>query len=83
LVEFAVDASENANVKIAGEFNGWSPEPLVCSKSNGKRRWCKSFSLKPGVYEYKYVINGKWLPDAQNKRTVDDKRGGRNSVIQV
>ena len=82
-VEFAVDAPEEADVKIAGNFNGWSPEALTCSKSNGKRRWCTSFSLKPGVYEYKYVINGKWMPDAGNKCGVDDRRGGKNSVIHI
>ena len=82
-VEFAVDAPEEADVKIAGNFNGWSPEALACSKSNGRRRWCKSFSLKPGVYEYKYVVNGNWMPDAGNKRVVDDRRGGKNSVIHV
>ena len=83
LVEFAVDAPEKADVKIAGDFNGWSPEALQCTKSNGKQRWCKSFALRPGVHEYKYEINGKWMPDAGNKYTVDDKYGGRNSVIDV
>jgi chromosome partitioning protein len=83
MVEFAVDAPERADVKIAGDFNGWSPEALKCTESNGKQRWYKSFSLRPGVHEYKYVINGKWMPDAGNKHTVDDKYGGKNSVINV
>lgn len=83
LVEFVVDAPEEADVQIAGDFNGWSPGALTCSKSNGKKQWCRSFLLKPGVYEYKYVINGKWMPDAQNTSAVDDHFGGKNSVIQV
>jgi 1,4-alpha-glucan branching enzyme len=78
-----VRAPEEAEVRIAGDFNGWRPEALDQSKLNTKQGWCKSFSLKPGAYEYKYLINGEWILDAGNKNTVDDKFGGENSVVYV
>lgn len=83
LVEFVVEAPAEADVKIAGDFNGWSPKELIRLRTDGRQRWCKSLRLKPGVYRYKYVINGTWVPDARNECSVDDNFGGQNSVIQV
>jgi len=66
------------DVFIAGEFNDWAPIPL--NKRNGS--WEKSLNLKPGKYDYKYIINGNWVLDPGND-IVNEKNGILNSVLEV
>ncbi len=82
-VLFSMDAPENAEVCIAGDFNNWVPEPLNLINSGGKVMWCKTIPLKPGSYAYKYVVNDKWIADPKNENFVDDLCGGRNSIINI
>jgi len=82
-VVFSLEAPAEAMVQIAGDFNNWVPESLYRRSLQGKSIWLKAFSLKPGAYAYKYVLNGNWISDPANADTVDDHRGGENSLIQV
>ena len=82
-VVFSLEAPMDANVQIAGDFNNWVPESLQWRNLHGKSTWHKAIALEPGIYTYKYVINGNWLSDPTNGNTVDDHCGGKNSVIQV
>jgi len=70
-------------VYLAGEFNNWSPTKDVMKKDeNGW--WVINYSLKPGVYQYKFVIDGNiWHEDPDNPEKVDDNYGGFNSIITV
>ncbi|UCD88419.1 MAG: glycogen-binding domain-containing protein [Desulfobacterales bacterium] len=45
--------------------------------------WRRNMQLKPGTYQYKYLLGGHWVHDPQNDKTVDDFFGGVNSVIEV
>jgi 1,4-alpha-glucan branching enzyme len=49
-------------VAIAGTFNDWRPDltPMV---SVGNGRWVKELALRPGVYEYQWVVDGEWIPE--------------------
>jgi chromosome partitioning protein len=82
-VVFCFDAPEDATVQIAGDFNNWVPESLDRTNLQGEPIWRKAISLKPGAYEYKFVLNGNWLADPANDDTVNDQRGGENSLIHV
>jgi chromosome partitioning protein len=82
-VVFTLEAPDDAKVQIAGDFTSWNPETLDSWTSNGKQLWRKVFFIKPGSYEYKYLINGRWLRDPCNTRTVSDNFGGTNSMIEV
>ena len=82
-VVFRLEAPADATVEIAGDFNNWIPESLSRKKLRGKSVWHKAISLKPGAYEYKYVINGNWISDPTNDNMVDDHQGGKNSLIQI
>jgi len=82
-VVFSLEAPADATVQIAGDFNNWVPESLYRSNLHGKSLWHKAITLKPGAYAYKYVLNGNWISDPTNDDTVDDRRGGKNSLIQV
>ena len=69
-------------VCVAGSFNDWKPEttPLV-PKDNG--RWVGDLAIKPGRYEYLFVVDGQWVPDPNAKETVKNPFGGLNSILGV
>ena|ERR1017187_3901793 len=69
-------------VSIAGTFNDWRPDvtPMV---SLGKGCWFKELALEPGVYEYRLVVDGEWMPDPRAKDTVPNPFGGNNSMLTV
>lgn len=71
-------------VYIVGDFNNWSPtaDPMV--DENGDGQWTLYYNLPPGVYEYKFVVNGtEWTSDPSNPETVEDGFSGENSVVRV
>jgi len=49
----------------------------------GGGRWLKELVLAPGVYEYRFVVDGEWMPDPQAGDTVADPVGEMNSVLIV
>lgn len=70
------------HVYVAGSFNEWKPEraPLMAA---GNGRWVGNLNVKPGRYEYLFVVDGQWLPDPNAKETVQNPFGGKNSVMTV
>ena len=82
-VIFSLEASAQAVVQLAGNFNNWVPESLQFTDSHGTQVWHKTISLNPGSYEYKYVVDGRWLLDPHNSRAIHDPYGGLNSVLNV
>ena len=69
-------------VCVAGTFNEWKPErtPLV---PRGNGRWVGDLAVKPGRYEYLFVVDGQWEPDPNAKESVQNPFGGRNSVLEA
>ena len=82
-IVFKLEAPETAMVQIAGDFNEWVPESLHFIESQGRPLWHKTISLGQGSYEYKYLVDGHWMPDPANDRTSEDAYGGVNSVISL
>jgi len=74
----------NANVVyLSGEFNNWSPTATPMEKAKDGI-WQIEYPLKPGSYQYKFVVDGRrWEPDPNNPFVVDDGYGGVNSVLTV
>jgi 1,4-alpha-glucan branching enzyme len=73
-----------ARVSLVGDFNNWSPtaDPMV--DQNGDGEWTLVYNLPPGVYEYKFVVNGTdWIADPENPERVPDGFSGENSVVRV
>ncbi|MEI6898931.1 MAG: alpha-amylase family glycosyl hydrolase [Bacteroidota bacterium] len=66
-------------VQIAGDMNDWNP-----SKNNLKLKdkiWETDILLFPGKYQYKFVLDGKYILDPANHETVDNNVGGSNSLM--
>jgi 1,4-alpha-glucan branching enzyme len=81
-VSFELIKPDAKNVCVAGSFNDWKPEkaPLV---PMGNGRWVGDLAVKPGRYEYLFVVDGQWMPDPNAKETVQNPFGGRNSILGV
>ncbi|MBM3324980.1 MAG: hypothetical protein FJY66_04865, partial [Calditrichaeota bacterium] len=75
------DSETAKRVCIGADWNGWTPDNLAMEKADGG--WRVIVHLKPGVYHYKFVADGNWLPDPKNPARVDDNYGGFNSVFTV
>lgn len=82
-IVFKLEAPESAMVQIAGDFNEWVPESLHFTESQGRPLWHKTISLRQGSYEYKYLVEDRWIPDPDNETTAADAYGGVNSVINI
>jgi len=69
-------------VAIAGTFNDWRPEATQMVRvADG--RWLKDLALPPGLYEYRLVVDGAWMPDPSAVAAVTNPFGELNSVLKV
>ena len=81
-VLFTVRADSGKAVYLAGCFNDWAPAAL---KMDEKKTGVYSVSVKldPGVYQYKFVVDGEWLADPECTDFVSNDKGTFNSLITV
>jgi chromosome partitioning protein len=79
---FTVEAPGAASVELAGDFNAWA-QPVCMNDDDEDGIWVAIANLDPGVYQYKFIIDGKWQPDPSNPINVDDTHSGKNSVVVV
>jgi len=70
------------SVYVAGDFNQWNATANALQKDSSGV-WTASMPLKPGKYQYKFIVDGDWKQDPLNSQTADDTFGGRNSVKTV
>ena len=77
----ALDARQaGESPRIAGDFNGWTPEPMT--RAGG--RWVWRGALEPGVYEYAFVdADGEWFVPASVPGRKDDGMGGHVALLIV
>ncbi|ASU34315.1 hypothetical protein [Mucilaginibacter xinganensis] len=66
-------------VFLSGSFNNWSTLRGAMRKVGGG--WIIDVKLEAGVYEYKYIVDGRWTTDPNNLLRVDDGAGNTNSVF--
>ncbi len=76
-------APKAKEVAIAGDFNKWKIDNKILRKqSNGN--WVAEMHLKPGVYNYMFVVDGKkWKADPNAELYHDDGFGNKNSVLRI
>jgi len=70
-------------VFIAGEFNGWNSSLNQLLDEDGDGTYQINLPIPPGLYQYKFVVDGRWIQDPENENKSPDGFGGFNSVINV
>jgi hypothetical protein len=70
------------SIALVGQFNDWDPDSTALQEvSPGV--WTVSMRLRPGVYEYQFILNGKQrVTDPTMPQTSSDF-GSPNSVVTV
>ena len=71
------------SVKIGGNFNNWNPGDEFLMQRDDYGTWTKRIALKPGTYQYRFVVDGEWVEDHNNSKYIDNVFGGKNSVLEV
>lgn len=69
-------------IVLAGDFNGWSRDATPLARG-ADGVWRTSLVVPSGVWSYKFIVDGRWLPDPLNRERVDDGHGGENSVLRL
>jgi 1,4-alpha-glucan branching enzyme len=67
-------------VCLAGSFNDWKPEHL---QNDAEGVWSIELTLRPGDYEYLFLVDECWQPDPACSESRPNPFGGENSVLNV
>ena len=69
-------------VNLAGEFNNWDPSKNALKReTNGQ--WRTSLKLRPGRYEYRFLVDGNWENDPKSVEYIPNAFGTWNCVIEI
>ncbi len=79
--EFKLDGYENANaVSLGGTMNHWMTWKTPLAKEG--KSWICRLNLKPGKYEYKFIVDGNWIFDPNQPKELNFEEN-TNSVIEL
>jgi chromosome partitioning protein len=81
--DFLFSSPKAGEVYLVGDFNQWRMDENSKLWDQGKGLWQKRMILPPGKYRYKFVVDGKWLPDPDNNFAEPNPYGGIDSVLEV
>ena len=76
------DGARSPGGFLVGDFNGWQAEGFQMRKfKDGICR--KKVQLKPGRYEYLFLVDGDWRTDPRNEARCTNPFGRENSIIEI
>ena len=80
IVEFRFYRPGARDVRLVGDFNGWSAGAPM--QSDGQGWWLARVELAAGDYRFRYVADGTWYTDFA-AHGVEVTKLGWNSVLVV
>ena len=81
-IEFTFFAPQAKKVYLAGNFNNWNVKEHAMKKDKDGM-WRTSIKLSPGIYEYKYIVDGIWAQDLPCSNLVQNSFGTFNCVLDI
>jgi chromosome partitioning protein len=82
-VTFLARFEDARNVRIAGDFNGWSTVNTPLKPASRPGGWRVSLPLARGRYRYRFIVDGRWVTDPHNNRVEYNEFGELNNVLDV
>ena len=83
-ITFTYSGEADHSVALVGCFNSWHGERDMLTKNPSDGIWSITKPLRPGRYEYKFLVDGEKFVDDPNAQESDmDGVGGSHSVITV
>ncbi|HHE40726.1 MAG TPA: hypothetical protein ENL10_04410 [Candidatus Cloacimonetes bacterium] len=80
---FTYYGPEATSVKIGGNFNNWNPTDDFLMERDEDGTWAKNIFLKPGTYQYRFIVDDEWIEDHTNSNYINNAYGGNNSVLEI
>ncbi|MEO8150170.1 MAG: glycogen-binding domain-containing protein [Bacteroidia bacterium] len=68
-------------VVLSGTFNNWKEGELLMKKSDDG--WQLPYVMRPGNYEYKFIVDGNWITDPSNNKITKNDQQTFNSIIVI
>ena len=81
-VTFEYYAPRAGEVLLLGDFNNWDMGAHAM-KRDEDGLWRRTTYLRPGRYEYLFVVDGRWCCDPRNLNRCRNCFGSENNVIEV
>jgi 1,4-alpha-glucan branching enzyme len=75
-------APEAQAVFVAGTFNNWQLSTMPLQRQFCDR-WVAELKLGPGMYEYRFIVDGEWRNDPWSRAYVANAFGGLNCILLV
>ncbi len=69
-------------VILTGEFTKWSRTGVAMVKG-ADGLWRVSFSIPPGRYQYRLLVDGQWSDHAEAKERIPNPFGTENCLLIV
>ena len=69
-------------VYVAGTFNDWRADATPL-QPQAAGLWIVELELPPGIYEYRFVVDGCWCSDSHASETTPNSFGDSNAVLRV
>ncbi len=81
-ITLSFNAPTARSVFVVGDFNNWAlDDKWLLEKIDGN--WTKKVSLPTGSYQYRFVVDGRWIEDPVNPNLVTNPFGEYNSVLDI
>jgi len=73
------------SVYLSGSFNDWlmNDPAFKCIWDPSEERYSLAFKLAPGRYEYRFIVDGRWVHDPDARESAPDPLGGKLGVFYV
>lgn len=81
-VTFSFAAPQARDVRLVGDFSNWEQNPIPMRRLRSGE-WKATVSLETGKYEYRYVVDGKWIDDPNCPSKVPNSFGSQNCLCVV
>lgn len=69
-------------VLLAGDFNNWDMGNLSLKRKDSGE-WNASLNLRPGIYDYRFIVDGEWRDDPKSLERVPNPYGTFNNRITI
>lgn len=83
VMRFTYNDPNARQVYVAGSFNNWQKEQVPLVDQSGRGSWVAVVPMKPGVYEYMFFVDGRWVADDHALRYKDDGFGRKNAILEL
>jgi len=79
---FVLAAPDARSVYVTGSFNDWSLDE-TCRMRMDDGQWEVKVPMRPGLYKYQFIVDGRWREDPANPRQERNSFGDINSLLEV